>query len=484
LNNEELNRRINFMHVNFSQTFRRLYWLPLLIGAIILVAQVKPQQESKPVKLAIKTDFPSYTVGAKATIEIVIQDANNKPVKAAKDYIVEIELRAQRQIKRKMQDTIKVGETSVKLQLPFDAAGFFEIHISHLAKIPELLPSDTLIRVRPAIRSLQRPRPGAFIPGFDGGFLGAGMMAFPALPQFVTQGRELILKRSPQRTLLADGKDAATIHLFYGSEEGVAPSDIRVRLFNSGGNLAPLPPLVIHKDEDYAQASLTSNKVGTITVEYVGSTPEVPVPGVRQLQIKFGPAITQLDLNASPPEITLVDKSDLIVRLLNETGTTPIATDTARIISFAIEKGRGEIEQKELEIPAGRFEGRTSFLPTWIGEVSISAATPDLPPVTVPVTVTLPLMPLTLSALGGLAGGVIAFWTGKNSKWWRIAIGLITGFVLYWGFIFGVLDMVPRAIVLNPLSAFALSTLGGWLGTEVFTQLLKKLGLSTGGQAK
>jgi hypothetical protein len=283
--------------------------------------------------------------------------------------------------------------------------------------------------------------------------------------------------------LLADGKDAATIHLFYGSEEGFAPSDIRVRLFNSSGNLTPQAP-VITQGEDYSEAKLTSSQVGTITVEFLGATPPLPAPAERQLQIKFGPAITQLDLNASPPAITLVDKSDLIVRLLNETGT-PIATDTARIISFAIEKGRGEIEQKEFKIPAGRFEGRTSFLPTWIGDVSISAATPDLQPATlpVPIKVTLPLMPLTLSALGGLAGGIIAYWTGKNSKWWRIAIGLITGFVLYWAFIFGVLNMVPRAIVLNPLSAFALSTLGGWLGTEVFTQLLKRLGLGTGGQS-
>jgi hypothetical protein len=474
------------MDVNFSRTFRSVYWLAgatLLLGAVIILAQVKPQ-ESKPAKLLVESDAPVYTIGGKATITIVIRDVNNKPVKASKDYIIEVELRALRQITKKMQDTIKVGETFAKLELTLEAAGFFEIHASHLAKIPELLPGDTPIRVRPAIRSLPRSRPGAFIPGFEGRFLAASMMASPALPQFVTaQGTELVLKSSPQRTLLADGKDAATIHLFYGSEEGVAPGDIRVRLFNSSGKLEPMPPLIIPEGEDYAQTTLTSNTVGTITVEYVGSTPEVPVPGARQLQIKFGPPITQFDLNASPPAITLVDKSDLIVRLLNETGTTPIATDTARIISFAIEKGRGEIEQKELVIPAGRFEGRTSFLPTWIGEVSISAATPDLQPATVPVTVTLPLMPLILSALGGLAGGVIAYWTGKDSKWWRIAIGLITGFVLYWGFIFGMLDMVPRAVVLNPLSAFALSTLGGWLGTEVFTQLLKRLGLGPGGQS-
>lgn len=451
--------------------------LLLLVDALTVKAQSK-QSESKPVKLVVKPDLPSYTIGAKASLEVFLFDANNKPVPAPKEYIIEIELRGLRPAQKKMQDTITIGATSIKLQLPLDVIGFIEIHASHVAKIPELLPGDTPIRVKPAAKILQKRR-GAMLPGFDGRFLGAGLLLMLP-PQFTSeQGPLLVLKSSPQRPLLADGKDAATIHVFYGSEEGVAPNDIRIRLFNSSGTLLPIPPLVIPQGEDYAQATLTSHKVEKITVEYLGSTPEVPVSGARQLQIKFGPAITQLELNASPPVITLVDKSDLIVRLLNEAGTTPIATDTARLVSFAIDKGRGEIEQKEVEIPAGRFEGRTSFLPTWIGEVSISAATPDLPPASVPIKIKLPLMPLMLSALGGLAGGVIAFWTGTNSKKWRIVLGLITGFVLYWAFIFGVLNMVPRAIVLNPLSAFALSALGGWLGTEVFAQILKRFGLTT-----
>jgi len=452
--------------------------LLLLSGALPARTQSRQPAESKPVKLVVKTDLPSYTIGAQATLEVILHDANNQPAPAPKEYIIEIELRGLRPLQKKMQDTIKVGDTSVKLQLLLEAIGFIEIHASHIAKIPELLSGDSPIRVKPAAKILQKRRSGAMIPGFDGRFFGAGLLAAP--PQFVSApGPLLVLKSSPQRPLLADGKDAATIHVFYGSDEGVAASAIRIRLFNSSGKLEPMPPLIIPQGEDYAQASLTSNKVETITVEYLGSTPEVPVPGARQLQIKFGPPITQLELNASPPVITLVDKSDLIVRLLNETGTTPIATDTTRLISFAIDKGRGEIEQKEVEIPAGRSEGRTSFLPTWIGEVSISAATPDLQPTNVPVKVTLPLMPLTLSALGGLAGGAIAYATGKDSKWWRIASGLITGFVLYWAFVFGVLDLVSRAIVLNPLSAFALSTLGGWLGTEVFAQVIKRLGLTT-----
>jgi len=451
----------------------------LLLCDLMAAAQSRPAQVSKPIKLAVKTDARSYAVGAKANVEVTIQNANNKPAKAAKDYIIEIELRSPL-FKKKMQDTIKTGESSKKFEFPLDKAGIFEIHVWHLAKIPELRSGDTFIQVRPVLQ--RRISPGASLPGLNEQFAGMGMMAFSALPQRVSdQGTFLVLKNSPQRTLLADGKDAATIHVFFYSAVGTASNDIRIRLFNSGGKLEPPQnnALVIRKDEDYTSATLTSDKVGAVTVEYLGSTPNFNTQGDSRLQIKFGPPITQVDLNASPPSLSLVDQSDLIVRLLDESGK-PIATDTSRQISFAIERGRGEIEKKELEIPAGRAEGRTSFLPTWIGEVEISAATPDLQPATLPIPlkVSPPIMPLSLSALGGLAGGLIAFWVGQRSKWWRIIVGLIAGFVLYWAFVFGVLNFVPRAIVLNPLSAFALSTLGGWLGTEVFAQILKRFGLS------
>ena len=79
--------------------------------------------------------------------------------------------------------------------------------------------------------------------------------------------------------------------------------------------------------------------------------------------------------------------------------------------------------------------------------------------------------------MGGLVGGLLAFLRHRGSRWPRIAVGGVTGFLLYWAFMFGLTRVIPRGFVLNPLSNFALSTIGGWLGTEVFTLLLKWLGL-------
>jgi hypothetical protein len=282
--------------------------------------------------------------------------------------------------------------------------------------------------------------------------------------------------------LLADGKDSATIHVFFytdKNEEGVATKDIKVRLFNSSGNPNPINVLIPQGD-DYGEAKLVSNQAGIVSVEYLSAAPPVKAPANRNLRIKFGPPISKLELETSPPSISLVDTADLIVRLVDE-NNRPIATDTSRQITFSIAKGRGEIRKDEIIIEKGRADGRSSFLPTWRGEVTLNAATPNLPLAEAKLQVELPGSLLALSGLGGLVGGLIVFLTKQGSKWWRIAIGLVTGFVLYWAFVFGVLTAIPRFIVLNPLSAFALSTLGGWLGTEVFNQILKLFKLPSGG---
>jgi hypothetical protein len=48
-------------------------------------------------------------------------------------------------------------------------------------------------------------------------------------------------------------------------------------------------------------------------------------------------------------------------------------------------------------------------------------------------------------------------------------IGVATGFLFYWACIFLGFTAARREVVLNPLSALALSAIGGWLQTEVFS---------------
>src|SRR5258708_733279 len=120
-------------------------------------------------------------------------------------------------------------------------------------------------------------------------------------------------------------------------------------------------------------------------------------------------------------------------------------------------------------IAAGQSQTHTTFQPERSGQVSVSASTANLITASSPITVAAPFSLLFWSILGGLLGGLISYWNDAQKSKHRIVIGLATGFILYWLCLFIGLASPGRGVVLNPLSAFALSTLGGWLQTEVFT---------------
>jgi len=284
-------------------------------------------------------------------------------------------------------------------------------------------------------------------------------------PQEPARKQKLALRYSPDRRFLADGKDAVTVQAFLLTEP--ASADIRLNLFDSSGAMRPAP-LLIPKGSDIGHASLTFNQPGMVTVEFLGSVPSLKIEGDKKLQIPFMPPITHFALEASPPAISMVDTADLIVSLRDDQGR-PVACDTVRHVAFAIESGRGELAQKEVDIAAGQFEARTSFQPAWMGRTQISAATPNLWTVSAPVQVSTPAFLLVCSIAGGLAGGYFSYMKRKRSGQRRIGIGIVTGFIFYWGCLFLGLAAIGHAVVVNPLSAFVLSTFGGWMQLDVFT---------------
>jgi hypothetical protein len=147
-------------------------------------------------------------------------------------------------------------------------------------------------------------------------------------------------------------------------------------------------------------------------------------------------------------------------------------------VVFAIESGQGSLRQQELVIPAGQFEVRTTFVPERSGEVRVSASSPNLLTVVAPLDVAAPVTLLVCSIAGGLIGGLLSRRKGHRRNPWRPIIGAVTGFLFYWACIFLRLGSIANGVALNPLSAVALSMIGGWLQTEVFTAVWSLLQLS------
>jgi hypothetical protein len=285
----------------------------------------------------------------------------------------------------------------------------------------------------------------------------------------------VVLATSPDRRVLADRQDAATVYAFLRT--GAAAEDIRIQLVASLGTISP-NPLVIRKGEFSGQATLVADRVGQARIRYVAEQPQVAIEASADMHVDFAPAITQLQLRASPPEVSLLDAPQIFVELQDAAGHV-VATDEPRRISLYLENGNGEISPVEVEVAKDEATGRANFTPWWMGTTTVAAATPAILTKSTTLRVSLPILLIALTAVGGLIGGVMAFWT-KRTRWWRIVIGLFTGFVLYWAMIFGLLQSIPRAAALNPLSAFAVAIIGGYMGPQLLGIMAQRFGVGSG----
>jgi hypothetical protein len=425
-----------------SLKVKQLLWLALLAGAGQSFAA-----DPLPVKLGVRLGSHSILAGKSLVIHVDLLTADNQPAKAPRPFSVLLQARQPSGTVNSLQTTvIPAGQTTKQLTISPPGSGLVYIWAKH----PELLPGGEYVAVRGAKASAAQPGPAPAPPP----------LAQSSLPQ-------LTLRYSPDRKFLADGKDAVSVQAFLVGTADAAPKDIRINVYDSSNSLNPTP-LKIPAGLVTGQSLLTSTQPGTVAVEFLGSAPSVAFQGDTKLNIQFMPPITRVSLQVSPPAISLVDTAELIVTLTDD-GGRPIAADTPRQVAFSIDSGHGHIRKQEVQIPAGQFQARTTFAPEWSGPVSVSASTANLMSVTAPVNVFAPVVLLLCSALGGLAGGLLSRRTRRKSDRWRVLIGLATGFLFYWACIFLRLTIIGRSVVLNPLSALALSAVGGWLQTEVFT---------------
>src|SRR5262249_1468554 len=197
---------------------------------------------------------------------------------------------------------------------------------------------------------------------------GAGTQVAVAAPTATEGGAAaVLLATSPDRRLLADSEDAATIYAFL--RNGAADQDIRIQLVASLGTISP-NPLVIKKGEFSAQAILVADRVGQARIRYVPEQPDVSIEG--DLQVDFAPPITQLQPRASPPVVSLLDQPQIIVELQDAAGRA-VATDEPRHISLYLEKGDGQIDPVEVDVAKDQATGRAGFTPWWMGTTTVAA---------------------------------------------------------------------------------------------------------------
>jgi hypothetical protein len=450
--------------------------------------QDQPQQQrSDLIKLQVKMR-ESVTLGKSAHGEIFLVDADNKEIVAPKDLTITLTMiSATGKTLPSQEVTIKKGHHDKSFDLNLtDEPGTVKIQATNDELQPDGVFLDVRLPILPKATSSKphrsKPRkpkykasfrnPDDFLRLPDWSFERPAQLVPVMFTQSDSDGSDLKIEVGASRPYYgADGKDQAKVYAILKQQ---APKDLDITLYTTMGTLER-NVLHFNKGDKQKSTLLTSEKAGTAYVSFVKSEPDMQLECPKELEVKFVTPITGYVFEVFPSRIPFIDKADLVVRLDNK--GSPVETDVDRLVSFRINSDIGKLSANSITIKAGSSEQWASFIPVKQGEVTITAVMANFPSREQKLAVETPVMFLVLSAIGGLIGGLIAFWVSKNSRWWRIVVGLVTGFVLYWACIFISISSLPRGVVLNILTSLALPILGGWLGTEVFNIVLKKLGI-------
>ncbi|MDE3198331.1 MAG: hypothetical protein KGN84_18425 [Acidobacteriota bacterium] len=448
------------------------------LSGILLAALASAAEPPGPVKLSLKTERHSVAAGEKLNLSIELLDSANQPAKATMPLPIQIQERtAPKEVRQLQTVTIPAMQSSVSATVVLQGDG-----IEYLwAKNPQLNVGGVYIRVHPVRLTPVEAAPAPPPPSAAAAAEAAPVVRLDRRPAALAPEPapvpHVTLRFSPDRVFLADGKDAANVEAFLLSPD-TYPRDIRLSLFGSSSDSNPLP-LRIAAGQSSARVALTSGQAGNVMAEYLSSDPDIALDGDKTLNIHFGPPITHLRLSSSPPSISLVDTATIFATLVNDGGIAQ-NTDVNRSVAFSIASGKGTVDNQVIQIPAGQSSGKITFHPEWRGQVTVSAATANLMDAQTPVAVTIPVALLLCSALGGLMGSLLpqrGEKAGRKKKFrtWRPIVGMITGFILYWFCIFVGLGAVRHDVALNPMTAIAISALGGWLQTAVLEGIWKSV---------
>jgi len=492
----------------------RLSGICLLIVAVNLGLGTKAlAQSAMPEKLGVRAQAKTNAESATAEVTIALLDAQNRLVPATRDVQVNLNTRLASGVQHN-QLVVKAGETSVTSSLPLQEGGLIEFSATQPQS--QLRSGSAFIRLKPFTRhsgpvanytpysandAQSGSTPNTHF-GKEVAKVGGTANSVTDTVQSVKGAADSVIRifsRGPvaagvlagaeDRVYLADGQDGAVVQVFLGQ---AVKKETRLVLSAPGGRLNP-ETIIIAANHDSGQAVLTSDQAGTVTVCVPGASKIAGAP-TNSLTFQFRPAIARVLITANPPKINLFETTAITIQFLAKDSNN-IASDVERQAALGITRGRGVLDSMTLVVPANKPAPSVKFTPTLSGKTTLRASVAGLSDQSCELEVTLPTLLMGLTGFGGALGGLLAaFQKGLPTvvrqgplrrrfqalPWWRMAIGSVTGFVLYWAIMFLSFAALPKTLALNPASAVVCALLGGWLGLSVFSLVLKALRITKG----
>ena len=293
------------------------------------------------------------------------------------------------------------------------------------------------------------------------------------LAAFQPSGSAYLKVYAQSRSFKANGKDSAEVSIFLFDENDHYPEGVKLNIIPSYGRI--YPQQIVVKGDEPGILKLVSKDQEDVQLQIV-SNPDIEI--INNVKVRFVPPVTYIQCISSPPSIHFLEKSNILVRLLDE-DSVALKVKSPWQVSLEISEGGGELTPQSFTIQPDNFESKAIFKPrSFIGIAKVRAVSSNLYTNNNTVTVTWPVLIIIVSVIGGLVGGFISYFHGGDpSKKWKIFVGLFTGMVLYWAFIlFDIVDYAPD-FLLNAFSVFVISLIGGFLGVGSINFVIRKLGV-------
>jgi len=273
----------------------------------------------------------------------------------------------------------------------------------------------------------------------------------------------------------ADQINYARIAVYY-MDSRPKRSPIEVWLTWNHGDVKP-NPLIIKKEEHFAEAHWTSNlpmQGATVTVAEV--KPAVPLSGARSATINFVEPLSGIAFSNLPNTISIVDDFPLHARFYDLDGNY-VSTSGKRDVDVSSSTGIVHLRPS-----AGETHGdfQTELIPAGWGSTEIEVWTPGYPPFAQTVVITY-LAVLWISVAGGLLGALADLLPNRNrSRSWHILLsvimGVVTALLCSWVYIVSALPLLPAGVLHSRIVVLCVSLVGGWTGKFTYRKIAAAVG--------
>jgi hypothetical protein len=470
---------------------RHLAWRSVApAGLSTLIGLVSPATQAQQAPVPAKLDVEAardHRVHDAVSVQVRLLDARNRAATETRPVPVAVQILEPGRPPQTRHLSIPPGQSQASFSWQPGAAGVTVFNVEEVDQ--RLLEGNDAVLVRPAappprpapppprVRPPARtPRPPArrtppscqlrSPPAPLGNLVQVGQWApTPAADLF---GRpHLLVQISGRDTgILANGADAAKIHVFYAADVP-APVDIKVWFDWAGGWVEP-QPAIIRRGSSEVEALWKSAAAVEASLKISASAPDLPWSQASQLRVSFVPPVKEVRLTGAS-EMSFLDDLSITATLLDFDGR-PVNSGIKRKLSFVTLNPVATVDPATVELAPDQAVVHALVKPTeFFGGAHIQATTDRLHAASHHVRITW-LLALLYCVCGGLAGGLVLHLstekrTGRSLAR-RLLLGALVGTALAAAAQLGLLMVfgtrIPKSMVVVPLLAFLGG--GGWSG--------------------